>query len=62
MSLIYFSPGGVAISINIATYGFDVDFLVQEVNSGPPECKINDVHFELDAERSERYLHKTANL
>ena len=35
---------------------------MQEVDAGPPESKIKDLPFELDAERSKIYLHKTANL
>ena len=37
-------------------------FLVQEVDAGPPESKITDLTFELEASRSKIYLHKTANL
>ena len=38
----------VAISRDIAKYGHDVD-LVQEVDAEPPESKINDLPFELNA-------------
>ena len=37
-------------------------FLAQEVNVGPPESKIYDFSFELDAERSKIHQDKTANL
>ena len=33
----FFSLDGVAISRDIANYGYDVDFLVQDVDVGPPE-------------------------
>ena len=42
-----FSPEGVAISRDIANYGYDV--VVQEVDAGPPESRFNDLPFELDA-------------
>ena len=42
------SKFGVAISRDIANYGYDV-YLVQEVDAGPPESKINDLPLELDA-------------
>ena len=59
-----FLPDGVAISRDFANYGYDVDFWSKrlEVDAGPPESKINDLPFELDAQRSKIYLHKTANL
>ena len=44
-----FSQDGVTITRDTAKYGYDVTFLVQEVNAGPHESKIHDLTFELDA-------------
>ena len=45
-----FTPNGIVISRDIASYGYHVPtLLVQEVDGGPPESKINDLPFKLDA-------------
>ena len=44
-----FSLGRVTIPRDVAEYGNDVDFLVQEEHAGPPESKINLPLFEAEA-------------
>ena len=45
----FFSPNGIAISRDIANCGYDVDLCFLKGRAGPPESKINDLPFELDA-------------
>ena len=58
-----FSPDGVAISRAKRYRQSWLQYLVQEADVGPPESKINDHPFELDAQRydHEMCIHKTAN-